>query len=272
MPENVQQAIQELKETLFRDKVYNALSVLSQRNQPDLTDIHLREFRVFSQNGEDGIIYDLVRFLKPTPYFVSIGGGEGWSSNTRLWWEVFGWSGVIFEADLTTFNELSLRQKRRKRVTAAHATVKPETVNALLESNNVPEEFGILDIDIDGQDYWVWKALSEKWRPHIICCEYNSDFGNEDLVVEKQDNDVAEMTSTWGASIRALEALGREKGYDLVYAEMTGLNAFFLRSDLNPGLSFSMERTPNYGLRGFPHPPVVTNPEGGNRTRPVVSL
>lgn len=272
MAEDVLKAIQVLKETLYQDKVYTALAILRERSAPDFRKVALSELRVFSQNGEDGILYDLVSVLDPPQFFVSIGGGDGWSSNTRLWSDVFGWGGVAFEADSESFAQLSLRLGQRSRLRASHDMVTPETVNELLESNGVPEEFGILDIDIDGQDYWVWESLSERWRPHIVVCEYNSLFGNERLEVERKSHDVSEMSETWGASLRALEALGKKKGYDLVYAEMAGVNAFFIRTDLNPGMSFSKERTPNYGLRGLPHPIEVTHPNGGTQVRPLAQL
>lgn len=272
MTENVLTAIQVLKETLYQDKVYTALALLRQRSIADFQKMELSELRVFSQNGEDGILFDLVSALDPPHFFVSIGGGDGWSSNTRLWSDVFGWAGVLFEADSKSFAQLTVRLGERSGLKAFHEMVNPETVNELLESNGVPEEFGILDIDIDGQDYWVWESLSEYWRPYIIICEYNSLFGNERVVVEEKGHDVSEMTDSWGASLRALEALGKQKGYDLVYAEMAGVNAFFIRTDINPGLSFSKERSPNYGLRGFPHPREVTHPKGGYGSRPVSEL
>jgi len=266
------EALQALKGAIYQDKVYTALSILRQRGRPDLSSLHLSELRVFSQNGEDGILHDLVSSLNPPSFFVSFGAGDGWSSNARLWADVFGWSGVAFEADKASFDELSLRFGARKTLSAQNEWVLPENVNDLLESNNVPNEFGILDIDIDGQDYWVWEAMSDHWKPQIVVCEYNSLFGNELRVVEEKGHDVLEPTDTWGASLRAVEELGRRKGYDLVYAELAGVNAFFIRSDLNPGLSYSFVRTPNYGLRGLPHPPAVTHPLGGAESRPVCEV
>lgn len=261
--------LQDLKAAIYQDKVYTALSMLGQRGRPDLTRLHLSELRVFSQNGEDGILYDLVSALDPPSFFVSVGAGDGWSSNTRLWADVFGWSGVAFEADNASFEELCLRFGKRKTLLARNELVLPENINELLDSSDVPHEFGILDIDIDGQDYWVWEEMSDHWRPQIVVCEYNSLFGDELRVVEEKGHSVLEPTDTWGASLRAVEELGRRKGYDLVYTELAGVNAFLVRSDLNPGLSSSLVRTPNYGLRGLPHPPTFTHPFGGVESRPV---
>lgn len=261
----------DFKNALFQDKVYAGIAALRSRNEHRFLDLRLSELRIFSQNGEDGVLYDLVQTILPRPQLVSIGAGDGWSSNSRLWWEIFGWDALLFESDSISFGELEARVGLKPHVQAVNIRVTPENVESLLLEANVASDFGILDIDVDGQDYWVWKALPEKWRPAIVVCEYNSGFGETDWVVEEEGQALEDLTSTWGCSILALEELANEKGYSLIYRELAGVNAFFVRSDLLSGSPVVPSRSPNYGLKGKPHDRETLFRTGNNANRPTHS-
>jgi hypothetical protein len=248
-----------LKDVLYVDKVYAGVAELRRRSIEPLrgeADLRLAELRIFSQNGEDGVTCELLRHLPDVPtHFVEFGVGDGWSCNTRVLAEVFGWSGTYFEIDPDTHAQLQERYTNCARITAVQAAVTPDTINDLFSAAGVPDDFGVLCIDIDGQDYWVWEALSSGYRPAVIIAEVNLAYGLEDAVCEVPGAPQDVLTETWGASLRAMEHLARSKGYRLVHVEMAGVNAFFVRDDLlaDTHLIGVVERSPNYGLRGRNH-------------------
>ena len=248
-----------LKDVAYVDKVYAGVAELRRRSRESVgavVDLRLAELRIFSQNGEDGVTCEVVRHLPGvTQHFVEFGVGDGWSCNTRVLAEVLGWSGTYFEIDPGTHALLQDRYVNSSRVTATQAAVTPDNVNDLFVQAGVPAEFGVLCIDIDGQDFWVWQALSEDFRPAIVIAEVNLAYGMDVALTESPGAPQGALTETWGASLRAMESLARGKGYRLVHIEMAGVNAFFVREDLLEGLTVTgtVERSPNYGLRGRNH-------------------
>jgi len=154
--------------------------------------------------------------------------------------------------DASSFSALETRYRNCEKITTLCKAVSPENVNQVFEAAGVPANFGVLSIDIDGQDYWVWEALDPKFKPDVVVAEVNLNFGLKKFVAEELGSFQTPLTETWGTSIRAMEKLGNKKGYDLVHIDMAGINAFFVRRDQLDPLSFvgCIDRSPNYGLRG----------------------
>lgn len=118
---------------------------------------------------------------------------------------------------------------------AEAAFITAENINTLLQKPGFDPEIGILSIDIDGNDYWVWKAI-DCLNPVLIIVEYNSLFGmNTSWTVPYDPSFVrSEKHSSilyYGASLRALYLLAEEKGYDFIGCNSKGNNAYFLRKD-----------------------------------------
>jgi hypothetical protein len=198
-------------------------------------DLRAYERRVFSQNGEDGIIQEILRRVGTREHlFVEIGAESGEECNcARLALEE-GWRGLFLEADADHFQKLARRYAEWDAVHCAHATVTSANVEKLLWAAEVPEEFDVLSIDIDGNDYWVWAAV-EGWRPRLVVIEYNAAHPPPARWVMREDPGHRwDGTAHFGASLASLAALGRRKGYTLVATDSTGVNAFFVRDDLAP--------------------------------------
>lgn len=205
-----------------------------------LARLHAQEFRAFSQFGEDGIIAYLVDSLPDLPpVFVEIGVERYVEANTRFLLTDRGWSGVVIDADAGEVARI-----RRSRIYWLHdlralaSRVTRENVDGLLADCDLAGDIGLLSLDIDGMDYWVWEALTGI-RPAIVVVEYNHRFGPHAAVTVPYDPDFdrrrAHHSLTYfGASLRALVELGDRKGYDFVGAGRAGLNAFFVRRDLRP--------------------------------------
>jgi hypothetical protein len=215
------------------------------------------ELRVFSQNGEDGVIAELIaRCGAPGRWFVEFGAGDGHENNCAALADLLGWSGLFIEADEELHAALEAKYRAVEPVRTVRAAVSAENIERLFEGAGVPEEPDVVSIDVDGPDLWVWRAI-ERYRPRIVVVEYNASLGAERSLVQPRDHDAPwDNTEFGGASIRALTELGREKGYRLVHTDLTGTNAFFVREDLGADLPAEPRvHGPNHLLAGGGHKP-----------------
>lgn len=176
------------------------------------------ERQVFSQNGEDGLIEHIFdRIGETNKYFVEIGAGDGIENNTRYLKDK-GWTGLQIDGQKS-------EGIKKYFVTA-------ENVENILRKNRVPEKFDFLSIDIDGMDYWVWKAISH-FQPRVVVIEYNASIPlYKNLTVGYNPKFIWDGTTFFGASLGALSKLAEAKGYHLVATNLNGVNAFFVKKIL----------------------------------------
>ena len=201
-------------------------------------DLNTHEFQVFSQNGEDGIIQFLVsRVAVEKQRFVEFGVGDYSEANTRFLAHHNGWSGLVMEGNAREISRLKRDPTFwRYDVTAASAFITRENINDLLADHGMTGEIGLLSIDVDGNDYWIFEAISVV-RPAIVVIEYNHRFGADRAVTVPYDpafrRERAHHSHIYhGASLRALSLLAQRKGYAFVGCESFGVNAFFVRRDV----------------------------------------
>lgn len=224
-------------------------------------DLRNFESKTFSQNGEDGIIQEIFRRLKMEQgVFVEFGAESGRECNCARLAREQEWSGFFIEANLKSFEKLRSRYETRPHVKCAQAWITSSNIETLFSSLGVPREFELLSIDIDGNDYWVWKAINS-YHPIVVVIEYNASYPPPArwVMVEKDDHDW-DGTTHFGASLASLAVLGEQKGYRLIGTNSNGVNAFFLRSDYFDERLFvagSVEyhySRPTYGPFGAGHP------------------
>lgn len=196
-------------------------------------DTWLQEHRadVYSQTGEDGVIRKLLEVLPETDrWCVEFGAWDGLHlSNTRHLIEALGYSAVLIEGGAPKFAELRRNYASRPNVIPIHAFVgfaAEDGLDAILSRTPIPLSFDFLSIDIDGNDYHVWKAVS-RYRPKAVCVEFNPTIPTEVSFVQPADPSIAQ-----GSSLAALVALGKEKGYELVC--VLDWNAFFVLAEYFP--------------------------------------
>lgn len=214
------------------------------------------EFRVFSQNGEDGVIAEIVRRIgKAFPHsFVEFGGGNGLAGNTLFLGDVLGWHGLFIEAAEADYAKLELKYRWNARVSTVRSFVSPENIAGLLEHASFRGDIGVFSIDVDGNDFYIWRAL--KARPVLVIIEYNGAIPLGDERVQPFSSEPWDGSDYYGASLASLESLGRTLGYVLVHTELTGTNAFFVRDDFTQ-IFADLEpprRIVNQELLGFAHP------------------
>jgi hypothetical protein len=233
------------------------------------------EWGVFSQNGEDGILAALFGRLGTTSRaFVEFGVEDGAECNTRLLREARfpgfvrserapnsqipqtraarfgnspnsqihddearwgtttagGWSGLLMDG-----------AHERAEIGLRRAVVTPDNVGRLFAEADVPPEIDLLVVDIDYDDFWVWRAILEDGATsaRVAVVEVNSHAGpRASAVVARGPDDMWEFrawdgsTARHGASVTAMERLGRRHGYTMVYCESHGVNCFFVRDDV----------------------------------------
>ena len=203
-----------------------------------VTELSKATKQVHSQTQEDGIIEAIFQHIGTTnKVCVEFGGGDGFSlSNTRYLIEQ-GWKGHLWD-----------KTPRGADVLAADITA--ESVNEVFRQFGVPEEFDFLSLDIDGNDYWVWKAL--KHRPRVVVIEINGAFDDHRVMLYNPSHS-HDLTNYYGASLPAMRSLGVTKGYSLVY-QAHSLNAFFIRSDIEPNQAIEVPFTVRHG-----HAPDIKN-------------
>lgn len=197
------------------------------------------EFRIYSQYGEDGILQYLFRHLGTTNdrTFVEFGIQSGRQCNAALLALCQGWRGLFIEGDprmAASAREYydSMLEERAKQIQIVNAFITTANINQLLEG--MPRNLDLLSIDIDGNDYWIWEAITGV-QPRVVVIEYNAAFGLEAITVPYEASfhrGTLGEGMYFGASLAALEKLGNRKGYALVGCSSLGINAFFVRKDL----------------------------------------
>jgi hypothetical protein len=157
-------------------------------------------------------------------------------ANTRFLLMNDNWRGLVIDGDPSNIEAIkSSSIYWRHDLTAKSAFIDRDNINGLINDSGFSGEIGLLSIDIDGNDYWVWERI-ESVTPIIVVVEYNSVFGPDHAVTIPYSPTFRRAQAHyshlyWGCSLRALELLGRRKGYGLVGCNSAGNNAFFVRLD-----------------------------------------
>jgi hypothetical protein len=210
----------------------NRERVLREGKSLPLEDI---ECKIFSQNGEDGIISYLFSIVEPkTRRFFEIGIEKGTECNSANLAKNFGWSGWLVEGNASWaeqaqrhYNSHPMTWTRDIKIISQYVT--EENINSLIDKYEIKNNVDFFSLDIDSLDYWIFKKMQDIGA-RVVCIEYNASFGPDLSVTVPKDGAFYGVYS--GASLKALVKLAKEKGYRFVGCNSTGVNAFFVRSDL----------------------------------------
>lgn len=173
---------------------------------------------VTSQRGEDGILEALINHLPDTDsWCVEFGCWDGkYLSNTYNLIANKSYSGVLIEGSTERYKDLVANFKDNPKITPVNQFVgfdRHDGLDLILAKTNIPKNFDLLSIDIDGNDYHVWDAFKD-YQPKIVIIEFNPSIPPGVSFVQPRD-----MTVTQGSSLHAMVELGRTKGYELVAVE-----------------------------------------------------
>jgi hypothetical protein len=213
------------------------------RSMDAISSLEKVEFKVFSQWGEDGIIDWLIERAEIPPHlhtFIEFGVESYSEANTRFLLQNRNWRGLVMDGDPARIERLN-KEKHLfwgYDLTARSAFITRENVNDLFVDAGFSGEIGLLSIDIDGNDYWVWEAIRAV-RPVICVCEYNAVLGDIwPISVPYEPHFIRTRPEFrnlyFGASIAAFRSLASKKGYQFLGTNSGGVNAFFIREDYAP--------------------------------------
>lgn len=193
----------------------------------DATEINFNQYarNVHSQYGEDGIISEIISRIDATRppgdrYCVEFGAWDGiYLSNTYNLVNSHGYHAVLIEADHKKYKALceNIPLASVIKIRELVGFEGEMTLDSILQRAELPIRFDVLSIDIDGNDYHILQSI-KKYRPIIICIEYNPTIPNAVIYIQDRDFRVKR-----GASAAAIAALGSSMGYATVAATKTNL-------------------------------------------------
>lgn len=229
-----------LRDQIIESKLLTARVLINQmKSAGPIERIADAEFKVFSQFGDDGIIQYLVYQIGMSAdlqTFIEFGVQDYQESNTRFLLMNDNWRGLILDGSKSNMDKVMQgRDYWRYDLTAVTAFIDRDNINDLFIRHGFTGEIGLLSIDIDGNDYWVWERI-EAVNPMIVVAEYNSTFGAEYAVTVPYDATFQRTRAHysnlyWGASLKAFCLLAERKGYAFVGSNSACNNAYFVRLD-----------------------------------------
>ena len=201
------------------------------------------EFRVSSQWGEDGIIEWLVAKAPGIPeIFIEFGVETYAESNTRFLLQNRNWRGLVLDGSAA--NIAAIRKAPvswHHDLTAIARFVTAENIDRTIADAGFAGEIGLLSLDIDGNDYWVWQAISSV-SPWFVIAEYNAVMGDLLSLSVPYQADFTRFAADpsglyFGASCGAFAQLAAAKGYVILGSNRAGNNLFMARQDVAAGLT-----------------------------------
>jgi len=188
-----------------------------------------------SLSGEDGILQKIFEVLPPgSRWCVEFGAWDGKKYSNTYHLMQQGWSGVFIEADSVKFRDLLKTFQGNPKAHCVNCFVNFEGENSLqnlLKRTNIPRDFDLLSIDIDGNDYHIWESFHD-YQPRVVVIEFNPTIPSDVEFVQPRD-----MSVQQGSAPLSLIKLGKAKGYELVC--MTEYNAIFVTASLLKSFNLS---------------------------------
>jgi len=195
---------------------------------------------IFSNFDEQKIIYKYLEGLNTKSFCVDLGASDGITTSNTLSLFRDGWQGLALECDSYKFAKLAHLYKEFSGVLLIKSKATPGNILPLLDGLQVPKDFGFLNLDIDGYDYFVLEKIFETFRPSLACIEINEKIPPPLKFSVKYDPDFLFAGGHFfGQSITQLYQLCLEYRYDLV--ELHYNNAFLIAKEINPHPSLSPE-------------------------------
>ena len=208
------------------------------KNRKQLEWLYDVEFKVYSQWGEDGIIQYLINKIDiPVKKFIEFGVEDYKESNTHFLLTNNNWEGLVIEMSEEDINKIKNDDIYWKySLKAVNSFITKDNINQLFVDNGFDGDIGLLSVDVDGNDYWIWGAI-DVIQPRIVVCEYNSVLSLDQAVTIPYVEDFYRTNAHysnlyWGASLKAMYELAKKKGYQFVGTNSVSTNAFFVREDV----------------------------------------
>lgn len=195
----------------------------------ELDQINQFEYKITSQNNEDGIIDYIFTKVPNNKKFVEI--GFGFYENNTLNLIKNNWSGILIDLhykENLLFKKLLKFFFPKSNVNVITEKITKNNINSILQNNIGNSEIDFFSLDIDSNDYWVLKNMNLQ-NIKCICLEYNHWIGkNAKKSVPYNENFEFVDNGFFGASLLAFHDMLKLKNFDLIAVESSGTNAFFI--------------------------------------------
>lgn len=200
-------------------------------------------FRVYSQFEEDGLLLYIFSLIGTTnKRVVEICAGVGWECMAANLIVNHGWDGLLFDGGPENVQRGTEFYRRHPNTSLkppkfVHAWITAKNINDLISKEDFAGEVDLLSLDIDGNDYWIWKAI-DVIRPRVCLFETHNVIPLPlSLTVPYEPSRCAlslpEPESDFrSVSLAAMTKLSKSKGYRLVGAHRLGFNVFYMRNDV----------------------------------------
>jgi hypothetical protein len=193
------------------------------------------EHQIFSQNGEDGILTEILKRLGlECGRFLEIGSGDGLENNTRLLLET-GWEGFWIDGSqrsCSLANKANSKFIKNGNLKIINSFVTANNINQILKNMKIPEDIEVLSLDVDLNTYHVWEKI-DIISPTIAIIEYNGFFpAHTKWIADYDENGIWDGGFNMGSALKPLNELSQKKGYRLIGCDLSGTNAFFIKDDL----------------------------------------
>lgn len=192
-------------------------------------------YNITSHHGENGMILAVVDILKwKNGYALEVGAFDGVTRSNICPLRDMGWNLLFIEGSDDNYKLLEENMKTYSNVVCNQSYInmtKGTTIDDIIKQYwTNTNEIDIISLDIDGNDYWIWKNM--KYDPKLMIIEFNRELG-ESVAMKYKEGFKYVGGKVWGSSAIALTKLGEEKGYDLIGIRKDTL--FFIKKELNNG-------------------------------------
>ncbi len=204
------------------------------KNYKDINKLHDVDYKIFSQNGEDGILDYLLYQLKiEKPKFIEIGVGDYTESNTRFIFDRCSPKGAIIDC-IDNFEERVKKKINlwRGELKIINNFVNSENINEIMKDTDCTTDLDIFSLDIDGIDYWILEKLPKDFSK-IAVIEFNPIFGSSLKVSVPNKNNFERKkyhysNLCFGMSLQAAIKIMDDKNFYFVGTNLLRNNAFFI--------------------------------------------
>ncbi len=197
------------------------------KNQKMTAKLNIFANNITSQHGEDGIIQYILKHVSTPKVCVEFGAWDGkYLSNTFSLWHDSDWEGILIEADKGRCDVIKSNYSSKHNIRVFNQLITPTgdgSIHSLFSKNGIGSDVGIMSIDIDSYDYYIWKYM-ESVDPYIVIIEHNP------LIPGYVDYHDPEGEVFLKCSAKSLEILGKEKGYTLICCTVT--NSIFVKNEI----------------------------------------
>lgn len=194
------------------------------------------ESKIFSQNGEDGIILEIfnrIGVVNGKGYAVEFGIEDGSECCTRNLFVNYDWNGLLIEGNQSSVYKAQLLYKNLPKVKIICKFIEADNILSIFEEYEVPHSIDLLVIDIDGNDFWILRKILSFYKPRAMVIEYNGKFiPPKEWIMPYDPKHCWDGSAYFGASLQSLAKLAQSENYCLIGCESRGVNAFFVQNEL----------------------------------------